>query len=144
MHYFSDVLCEANAKFNERRLINSNYRSSFEKTNVHCGAEEARRQASDVTMGFMPRPRRHSAQSADSREWGFTEQIKIQLPFRFANGRVEINFTGFTEFAELSSDSLHFVSLVSSLRCFNFHLSFSVHCVSFLFLAVFVLGLFRL
>ena len=33
---------------------------------VHCGAEESRRQASDVTMGFMPRPRRHSAQSADS------------------------------------------------------------------------------
>ena len=29
--------------------------------NVHCGAEGARRQMSDVTMGFMPRLRRHCA-----------------------------------------------------------------------------------
>ena len=50
---------------------------------VHCGAEEARRQASDVTMGFIPRPRRHSDQSADSRAWGFTEQIKIKRSFTF-------------------------------------------------------------
>ena len=46
---------------------------------------------SDVTVGFMPRPRRHSAQSADSRAWGFTEPIRTQRSFRLVNGRVEIN-----------------------------------------------------
>ena len=41
--------------------------------------------------GFYTTPRKHSAQSADSRAWGFTVQIKIQRSFRLVNCGVEIN-----------------------------------------------------
>ena len=64
-------------------------------TNVHCGAEGARRQMSNVTMGFMPRPRRHSAQSADSRAWASLSKLKLNVLFVLSTAESKSIITDF-------------------------------------------------